>query len=479
MCQTTTSAVTFMYQNLGYSCTNYIDDFGGAETPTKSAAAFQALGDLLRCLGLSTSPDKDSPLATSMVFLGVLVDTTNMTVSVGRDRLSELQSHCTSLLSVMHVSRHDLQSLLGVMSFVTSCVRPARVFMSSLLYTLQTYRFSKYCPLSSVNHSDLHWWCHFLPSYNGVSLIKTSPWLDNRLFLSTDACCTGAGGYFTGQYFHTPFPAPILSQFGHDINILELLTIMVALKLWGKLLRSQRLILQCNNANSVLAINSGHSRVPGMHLCLREIWFLTARHDIDLFTRHIAGVDNTIADHLSRWHLSPVHHLRFDALTADTPTTYILNIKFTTSGCFLRIKWSKTRQHKEGIRIVSLPSIPHSPLCPVTAIHHYFSLVPASPDDPFFCFPTATGLTPVTASFFATTLKKLLGKLGLAPTHYSPHSFRRGGATFAFQAGAPEHLLQLHGDWRSDAYKQYLTLPLCAHSLVADIMAAGLFSYNC
>lgn len=47
MCQTTTSAVTFMYQNLGYSCTNYIDDFGVAETPTKSAAAFQALGDLL------------------------------------------------------------------------------------------------------------------------------------------------------------------------------------------------------------------------------------------------------------------------------------------------------------------------------------------------------------------------------------------------------------------------------------------------
>ena len=95
MCQTTTSAVTFMYQNLGYSCTNYIDDFGGAETPTKSAAAFQALGDLLRCLGLSTSPDKDSPPATSMVFLGVLVDTTDMTVSVTPDRLSELQSCCT------------------------------------------------------------------------------------------------------------------------------------------------------------------------------------------------------------------------------------------------------------------------------------------------------------------------------------------------------------------------------------------------
>ena len=32
MCQTTTSAVTYMYKKRGYSCTNYIDDFGEAET---------------------------------------------------------------------------------------------------------------------------------------------------------------------------------------------------------------------------------------------------------------------------------------------------------------------------------------------------------------------------------------------------------------------------------------------------------------
>ena len=73
--QTTTSAVTYMYMKLSYSCTNCIDDFGGAETPTKSATAFLALGDLLRFLGLITSPERDSPPATSMVFLGVLVNT--------------------------------------------------------------------------------------------------------------------------------------------------------------------------------------------------------------------------------------------------------------------------------------------------------------------------------------------------------------------------------------------------------------------
>ena len=155
MCQTTTSAVTYMYKKLGYSCTNYIDDFGGAETPTQSVAAFLALEDLLRNLGLITSPEKDSPPATSMVFLGVLVDTTAMTISVTSDRLSELHSRCESLLSVTHVSRHDLQSLLGVMSFVTSCVRPA------LLGCIFVYAKSGFSPLvitsTSLPGTSLEW----------------------------------------------------------------------------------------------------------------------------------------------------------------------------------------------------------------------------------------------------------------------------------------------------------------------------------
>lgn len=33
MCQRTRSAVSYMYESLGYECTNYIHDFGGADSP--------------------------------------------------------------------------------------------------------------------------------------------------------------------------------------------------------------------------------------------------------------------------------------------------------------------------------------------------------------------------------------------------------------------------------------------------------------
>lgn len=209
------------------------------------------------------------------------------------------------------------------MVFFNFAVRFESTHEILLLTTLRLHKSSRLCPLSAINQSDLRWWCHFLPRYNCVSIIKISPWLNDRLFLSTDACNTGAGGYFTGLHFHTPFPDAILHRYGHDINILELLAVMVALKLWGALLYGQRITFQCHNINGVLAINSGRSRVPGMQLCLREIWFLTARHDIDIRAKHIPGLENSIADHLSRWHLSPSHQQRFAELTAGFPTTYI------------------------------------------------------------------------------------------------------------------------------------------------------------
>ena len=175
-------------------------------------------------------------------------------------RLLEPLSRCRSLLTEDILLRHDLQSLLPVMSFVTACVHPTCIFMSGLLNTLRANLSARFCPLSLEDKSDLRWWCHFLPQFNGVILIKSTPWHNNPFFLSTDACASGAGSYFQGQYFHTPFPGHILKQYGHDINILELLAVMVALKLWAPALHHQHFILSCDNKNCVLSLNSGCSR---------------------------------------------------------------------------------------------------------------------------------------------------------------------------------------------------------------------------
>lgn len=60
-----------------------------------------------------------------------------------------------------------------------------------------------------------------------------------------------------------------------------------------------------------------------MHLCLREIWLLSAAFDFELAAHHVEGTSNSLADHLSRWHLSPGHKAHFEAITIDIPTVHM------------------------------------------------------------------------------------------------------------------------------------------------------------
>lgn len=71
--------------------------------------------------------------------------------------------------------------------------------------------------------------------------------------------------------FHTPFSDSLLATLGHDINTLELLTVMAALKLWGHLLRGQRFILKHNNVPLTCKLVSGRlgSCLPSITLSYR------------------------------------------------------------------------------------------------------------------------------------------------------------------------------------------------------------------
>ena len=111
-----------MYSSFGNHCTNFIDDFGKAEIQEQSYDAFCAFGTLLAAPGLDSSPEKESPPATSMAFLGILVNTEKMTVAITPDHLQELY-HCCSFLSVDEVSCIDLQSVTYMVVFtIFSCL---------------------------------------------------------------------------------------------------------------------------------------------------------------------------------------------------------------------------------------------------------------------------------------------------------------------------------------------------------------------
>ena len=69
--------------------------------------------------------------------------------------------------------------------------------------------------------------------FSGVSTMDLEERSQPDQFAASDACLTSCGGFSEGIFFHSKFPDFILKQKLH-INALELLTVMVTVKLWGR-----------------------------------------------------------------------------------------------------------------------------------------------------------------------------------------------------------------------------------------------------
>jgi hypothetical protein len=129
-------------------------------------------------------------------------------------------------------------------------------------------------------------------------------------FFSSDACPTGCGGIFESNFFHSEFPEFVINMDLH-INILEMMSVIVCVKLWGQYFKGKKLMIKCDNQVTVTVINTGKSRNQFLQNCLRELLFVAARHEFEFRAVHILGEENRAADLLSRWHLSEFYARTF------------------------------------------------------------------------------------------------------------------------------------------------------------------------
>ncbi|CAH3120246.1 unnamed protein product, partial [Porites lobata] len=134
------------------------------------------------------------------------------------------------------------------------------------------------------------------------------------------------------------------------------------------------------------------------------------------------------------------------------------DLVFTSSGANIHVSATKTIQCQQRSLILPIPVIPGSRLCPISALRRHFALNPGPVSAPLFSVSSGSGLVPITYKQFCAFLSRVISTLNLDPSLYSPHSFRRGGATFAFDCHIPSEIIKLQGDWKSDAYLVYLEL---------------------
>lgn len=318
ICQRVTNAISFIMLQLGVAILNYLDDLAGAEKRENAEFAYNCLGAVLHKCGFEEAFDKSSPPSEIMTFLGVLFNSLTMTVEVTPERLTEIRNLIEIWLKKEFATLKEIQSLLGKLNFVAACVRPSRIFVSRLLNWLRSiYRSSEfYHSIPEYVMKDLVWWHRFLPLYNGISMMEYEEWSAPDAIFSSDSCLTGCGGFWNGNYFHSVFPTSIIQKNLH-ITALEILSIIICLKLWGKFFRGQRIIVLCDNQAVSQVLNSGKSKSEFLQNALREICFLAAVDEFQLRGQFISSSSNRLADILSRWDLSSHSAEKFLELTEN------------------------------------------------------------------------------------------------------------------------------------------------------------------
>ena len=91
---------------------------------------------------------------------------------------------------------------------------------------------------------------------------------------------------------------PQIAQEG--ITLKELLPIVLACAVWGRYWAGGVVKAHCDNTGAVAVVNSGYSRSePIMHL-LRCLFFIKAHFQMEVWATHTPGVQNDMADAISR-----------------------------------------------------------------------------------------------------------------------------------------------------------------------------------
>ena len=167
---------------------------------------------------------------------------------------------------------------------------------------------------------------------------------------------------------------------------------------------------------------------------------------------------SNIAPH-SKAHFDPMRHmLRQDIL-------------FLEPGAHVLLKWTKTLQDSSSHHFVQIPRLTNPDLCPVRALIELLNTRPLHKKAPLFVHKDPP-FYPVIDTTIRDALKMVLNHLNIPLQGHGFHSFRRSGATLAFDQNIQLQDIMAHGLWKSSAVWQYLQKASIAPSIVPTTFAS-------
>ena len=292
------------------SAIHYLDDFLLTGSETSCAESLDLALAVCSDLGMPVAEEKLEGSATRITFLGIVIDTELLQLSLPGEKLACLRALLAAWRQKRSATKRELLSLIGHLQHAASIVKPGRSFLRHLIDLASTVRkLHHHVHLRVPFRSDLTWWELFVERWNGLSLI--APALPPLSFVSDASGSWGCGAAWQERWLQWQRPPrwrPI------SIAAKEMAPVVLAVATWGACWRGRVVRVLCDNSAVVFAINAGRARDKLLMHLLRCLYFFCAHHCVTLVASHIQGAVNRVADAISRNHLDTFRSLVPQAL---------------------------------------------------------------------------------------------------------------------------------------------------------------------
>jgi hypothetical protein len=176
-----------------------------------------------------------------------------------------------------------LQALIGSLIYLHKDMKPARIFINRILALLRNMGEAPRAAIGEGTKQDLRWFIACTHAVNGS--VKIFKCWQPRSHIYVDASLKGVGGVLHNLVYTLSLP----TYPGWCIAYWEAINILVALRTFSQFIKGHKIVIWCDNKVVVLQTIS------------RNLWVTGAQLDCDIEFAHIKGVDNGVADLLSRW----------------------------------------------------------------------------------------------------------------------------------------------------------------------------------
>lgn len=148
---------------------SYLDDFLIVSKTYKGCQdTINVLLGLLRKLGFWINYNKLDGPRRRLVFLGIVLDTTNMTLELPESKMQAFYEDIRTMYSKSKCTKKQLQSLVGKLNWATQCVYGGRFHLRRLIDTINKLQFPWHrTRITSDMKADMEWWLVYMHHFNG------------------------------------------------------------------------------------------------------------------------------------------------------------------------------------------------------------------------------------------------------------------------------------------------------------------------